>query len=148
MKRYVICALLACGATSLAWADGKQATMRDHYKAQDDYYASDLDAAISEAKERTHHYDYSSEFRYERTTSQSIRFSRMLNDELDEQVVESESLGAPAAGPENDQGGSGFDSLAQGDQISLNDPAQGAVPATAQSVSVQTNTISVTVRNR
>jgi len=148
MKRYVICALLACSATSLAWADGKQATMRDHYKAQDDYYASDLDAAISEAKERTHHYDYSSEFRYERTTSQSIRFSRMLNDELDEQVVESESLGAPAAGPSNDQGDAGFDSLAQADQISLNEPAQGSLPASTQSVPVPANTISVTIRNR
>ncbi|MEK9713949.1 MAG: hypothetical protein VW258_15415, partial [Thalassolituus sp.] len=104
MKRHVICALLVCSAASLSLADGKQATLRDHYKAQDDYYASDLDAAITEAKQRTHHYDYSSEFRYDRTTSQSIRFSRMLNDELDKQVVESESLGAPSAEKSGDHG--------------------------------------------
>ena len=88
--------LLLCSGASVA--GNKSATAEDFRKAQDDYYASDLDAAITEARERTHHYDYSSEFRYDRTTSQSIRFSRMRNNELEQQRIETASLAPTSSG--------------------------------------------------
>lgn len=72
---------------------GGAANTEQHKRAQDDYYADDLYKAISEAKVRTHHYDYSNEHRYDRTTSQSIQFPRMLNNELDNQVIETPALG-------------------------------------------------------
>ncbi|MGB0502438.1 MAG: hypothetical protein ACPGGD_00220 [Thalassolituus sp.] len=78
---------------SLSSLAGGAVNTEQHQRAQDDYYASDLHTAITEAKVRTHHYDYSNEHRYNRTTSQSIQFSRMLNNELDSQVIETPSLG-------------------------------------------------------
>lgn len=89
-KLPVVLVALTTFASSYA---GGAANTEQHKRAQDDYYASDLHTAISEAKVRTHHYDYSKEHRYNRTTSQSIQFSRMLNDELDSQMIETPSLG-------------------------------------------------------
>jgi len=89
--------LVTADAVSGVAAGTKSATHEDFRKAQDDYYASDLEAAITEARQRTHHYDYSSEFRYERTTSQSIRFSRMLNNELEAQRIKTASIGEGGA---------------------------------------------------
>lgn len=62
---------------------------------RDQYYSTDIFTAIDEARERTHHYDYSRATRYNRTTSQSIQFPRLLNKEMagtaiktpDEEVV-------------------------------------------------------------
>ena len=76
----------------------KAATDIQLKKSNDDYYSDNLDAAVEEARKRTHHYDYSSTLRYERTTSQSIQFPRLLNTELETTAVESLSLGATAAG--------------------------------------------------
>ncbi|WP_369983045.1 hypothetical protein [Thalassolituus sp.] len=100
--------LLLCSGASVA--GNKSATAEDFRKAQDDYYASDLDAAITEARERTHHYDYSSEFRYDRTTSQSIRFSRMRNNELEQQRIETASLAPTSSGNPEDSEYSAEDS--------------------------------------
>ncbi|MGR6874952.1 hypothetical protein ACU6U9_22305 [Pseudomonas sp. HK3] len=50
----------------------------------DNYYANDLIDAVNQAKERPHHYDYSSTYRYKRTTAQSIELNRLDLNELDE----------------------------------------------------------------
>lgn len=54
----------------------------------DEYYSSDLYNAINEAKVRTHHYDYSKNLRYNRTTSQSIQIPRLLNQEMAITIIE------------------------------------------------------------
>lgn len=48
----------------------------------DEFYSSDMYQAIKEAKQRTHHYDYSRARRYHRTTSQSVDLPRLLNSEM------------------------------------------------------------------
>ena len=53
----------------------------------DQYYSDDIFTAIEEAKQRTHHYNYSRAKRYNRTTSQSIQIPRLLNTEMDEHIV-------------------------------------------------------------
>lgn len=53
----------------------------------DDYYANDVLKAIKEAKHRPHHYDYSSIYRYSRTTSQSLDIPKLLSDELSSTVI-------------------------------------------------------------
>lgn len=63
----------------------------------DEYYSDDIFTAIEEAKHRTHHYNYSRSKRYNRTTSQSIQLPRLLNKEMDKEVVEG-AVGATAAG--------------------------------------------------
>jgi hypothetical protein len=50
----------------------------------DNYYANDVLDAVNQAKEQPHHYDYSSTYRYKRTTAQSIELNRMDLNELDE----------------------------------------------------------------
>lgn len=50
----------------------------------DNYYADDLIDAVNQAKERPHHYDYSSTYRYKRTTAQSIELNRLDLEEMDE----------------------------------------------------------------
>ena len=137
-------------------AGGKSATSEDFRKAQDDYYANDLDAAINEARERTHHYDYSSEFRYERTTSQSIRFSRMLNTELEQQRIETASLAPTSAGaaPEASQVDSADgtqDDTPAVDFISQNEKLPSAAPISAAptaAVTLPSSGISVRVNQR
>lgn len=65
----------------------------------DEYYSDDIFTAIEEAKQRTHHYNYSRHKRYNRTTSQSINIPRMLNSEMDEHVIAG-AVGATASGDE------------------------------------------------
>lgn len=67
----------------------------------DQYYSDDIFTAIEEAKQRTHHYDYSRAHRYNRSTSQSIQIPRLLNSEMDKQVIEG-AVGATAAGNNRD----------------------------------------------
>ena len=67
----------------------------------DEYYSDDIFTAIEEAKQRTHHYNYSRHKRYNRTTSQSIEIPRLLNSEMDQQIVEG-AVGATAAGDNRD----------------------------------------------
>lgn len=54
----------------------------------DNYYADDLIDAVNQAKERPHHYDYSSTYRYKRTTAQSIELNRLDLEEMDETRLE------------------------------------------------------------
>lgn len=63
----------------------------------DEYYSDDIFTAIEEAKQRTHHYNYSRSKRYNRSTSQSIQIPRLLNTEMDEHVVEG-AIGSTASG--------------------------------------------------
>jgi hypothetical protein len=56
----------------------------------DNYYADDLIDAVNQAKERPHHYDYSSTYRYKRTTAQSIDLNRLDLNELDDTRLEME----------------------------------------------------------
>ncbi|MEC8444038.1 MAG: hypothetical protein VXZ05_07515 [Pseudomonadota bacterium] len=92
------CCLASALASPLSLAGGYAKTEKDYRHAQDDYYSSDLDAAIDEARTRTHHYDYSHALRYERTTSQSIQFPRMRNAELEHHRIETASLAGDASG--------------------------------------------------
>lgn len=50
----------------------------------DNYYSDDLLDAVDQAKMKPHHYDYSNQFRYKRSTAQSIDLNRLDLDELDE----------------------------------------------------------------
>lgn len=54
----------------------------------DNYYSSELDSAVNQAREYPHHYDYSNYYRYKRTTAQSIELNRIGNDELDNTIVD------------------------------------------------------------
>ena len=54
---------------------------------QDQYYSGDLFTAIEEARQRTHHYDYSQATRYNRSTSQSIPIPRLLNQEMAQTII-------------------------------------------------------------
>lgn len=65
----------------------------------DEYYSDDIFTAIEEAKHRTHHYNYSRSKRYNRSTSQSIQIPRLLNTEMDEQVIKG-AIAATASGDE------------------------------------------------
>lgn len=56
----------------------------------DDYYSDDIFEAINEAKKRPHHYDYSRQKRYNRTTTQSIEIPRLLNTEMKETSIQSQ----------------------------------------------------------
>ncbi|TNC92750.1 hypothetical protein [Thalassolituus sp.] len=109
MKEWILPVTLLFSVNCLA-NDGKAATGSELQKRNDNYYSEDLDAAVEEARARTHHYDYSNSLRYERTTSQSIQFPRLQNDELESTAIETLSLGATAAGkpeelqPDNESG--------------------------------------------
>ena len=54
----------------------------------DEYYSGDIFTAIEEARQRTHHYDYSRATRYNRSTSQSIPIPRLLNTEMARTIIE------------------------------------------------------------
>jgi hypothetical protein len=97
MKEWILPFVLLIAPSCFA-GDNKAATGAELQKLNDDYYSEDLDAAVNEARARTHHYDYSNSLRYERTTSQSILFPRLQNDELESTVIETPSLGATSAG--------------------------------------------------
>lgn len=58
----------------------------------DEYYSEDIFTAIAEAKERTHHYDYSNALRYNRSTSQSIQIPRLLIREMGQTSIETPEL--------------------------------------------------------
>lgn len=58
----------------------------------DEYYSDDIFTAIAEAKERTHHYDYSNALRYNRSTSQSIQIPRLLGKEMGQTSIETPEL--------------------------------------------------------
>lgn len=58
----------------------------------DEYYSEDIFTAIAEAKIRTHHYDYSSSLRYNRSTSQSIQIPRLLVKEMEQTSIETPEL--------------------------------------------------------
>lgn len=58
----------------------------------DQYYSPDIFTAIKEAKQRTHHYDYSSALRYNRSTSQSIPIPRLLNTEMAQTAIKTPEI--------------------------------------------------------
>ncbi|MCP5326310.1 MAG: hypothetical protein H7A09_08285 [Oceanospirillaceae bacterium] len=63
----------------------------------DGYYTDDITRAVKEAREKSHHYDYSSNYRYKRTTAQSIDIKRMDYQEMDSTLVEG-AIASSAAG--------------------------------------------------
>jgi hypothetical protein len=77
MKLFIICIFFCVNAFSI--------------EAMDDYYANDLLDAIDQAKLSPHHYDYSTAYRYKRTTAQSIELNRLNLSELDETTLKSET---------------------------------------------------------
>lgn len=99
LKRIAVAGFLAISLSNWALADNTSATTQ---KKDDAYYADDLNAALSEARQRTHHYDYSNAMRYNRSTSQSISLTRIRNQDLESLMVESASLGSDTPMPEDD----------------------------------------------
>jgi len=77
--RIAIFATLLISYVSSTWA------MNPH----DDYYSGDIFEAIEEAKKRPHHYDYSRQKRYNRTTTQSIEIPKLMNKEMAGMSIES-----------------------------------------------------------
>ncbi|WP_419811619.1 hypothetical protein [Bacterioplanoides sp.] len=73
----------------------------------DQYYSDDIFTAIEEARQRTHHYNYSRAKRYNRSTSQSIQIPRLLNTEMDEHIVEG-AIQASASGSQQISGQNQF----------------------------------------
>ncbi|WP_396587275.1 hypothetical protein [Bermanella sp. R86510] len=55
-----------------------------HAEPMDKYYSNDINTAVDTARQQTHHYDYSTVYRYKRTTAQSIELKKLDLDELDE----------------------------------------------------------------
>jgi hypothetical protein len=88
----------------------------------DNYYADDLIDAVNQAKERPHHYDYSSTYRYKRTTAQSIDLNRLDLNELDETRLEMQGQSAELIPDASDE-----------ELLSLKDnkriPKEGSAPA-------------------
>lgn len=54
----------------------------------DEYYSSDLYRAVEQARISSHHYDYSSALRYNRSTALSISLDPLLNQELSQTLIE------------------------------------------------------------
>jgi hypothetical protein len=90
MYRKITFSWLLCALTTPVFADASYPGDRD------DYYSDDLEAAVTEAKQRTHHYDYSNTLRYNRTTSQSIEIPRLQNPDLAYTAIETPALAASA----------------------------------------------------
>ncbi len=63
-----------------------------------DYYSNDLDAAVKNAEERPNDTAYVGNRWYNRTTSKSFDFPKLLNREMSTEVVDG-ALDATAAGP-------------------------------------------------
>ena len=95
MFRKIAASFLLCALTNLAFADAS------YPGDKDDYYSDDLEAAVTEAKQRTHHYDYSNTLRYNRTTSQSIEIPRLQNQDLAYTAIETPALAPTAASAES-----------------------------------------------
>lgn len=66
----------------------------------DQYYSTDIFTAIEEARQRTHHYDYSSALRYNRSTSQSIQIPRLMNREMAQTAIQTPDAGMESVTPE------------------------------------------------
>lgn len=66
----------------------------------DQYYSTDIFTAIEEARQRTHHYDYSSALRYNRSTSQSIQIPRLLNKEMAQTAIKTPDTDVDPGTPE------------------------------------------------
>lgn len=109
--------LLALPVTSLAAS------------AQDDYYSRDIFQAIHEARKHTHHYDYSNALRYNRSTSQSIRIPRLLNQEMAQTIVETPDIIEAAGIPDNPD-------------VAL--PATDTLPVATDSMRMQTSPTTIT----
>lgn len=63
-----------------------------------DYYSNDLDAAVSNAEASPNNDEYVGNRWFNRTTSKSFNFPKMMNKELSTEVVDG-ALDATAAGP-------------------------------------------------
>jgi hypothetical protein len=63
-----------------------------------DYYSNDLDAAVKNAEERPNDTAYVGNRWYNRTTSKSFDFPKLMNKEMSTEVVDG-ALDATAAGP-------------------------------------------------
>lgn len=57
----------------------------------DNYYSNDINTAVNTARERPHHYDYSTTYRYKRTTAQSIELQKLNLNELDDTRLKMDS---------------------------------------------------------
>lgn len=95
MYRKITSSILLCALATLVIADASYPSDKD------DYYSDDLEAAVTEAKQRTHHYDYSNTLRYNRTTSQSIEIPRLQNQDLAYTAIETPALAPTASSAES-----------------------------------------------
>jgi flagellar hook-length control protein FliK len=101
----------------------------------DNYYADDLLDAVNQAKEQPHHYDYSSTYRYKRTTAQSIELNRLNLNELDDTRLEIQGKSAeliPDAGSNDDLLSLKETDDVPADTANLITPAQTIIPVNTQ----------------
>lgn len=66
--------------------------------AENPYYANDIDAAVRDAERNSPNLNYVGNRWYNRTTSKSFDFPKLMNTEMDNEVVEG-ALDSTAAGP-------------------------------------------------
>lgn len=147
IKRIAVAGFLAISLSNWALADNTSATTQ---KKDDAYYADDLNAALSEARQRTHHYDYSNAMRYNRSTSQSISLTRIRNQDLESLMVESASLGSDTPMPEDDNEVATSNSNDIDDLTPSSNEAVSSVPANRPSMPMIgiTPGVSISVRQR
>jgi hypothetical protein len=65
---------------------------------ENDYYSNDLDAAVKNAEERPSNMKYVGNRWYNRTTSKSFDFPKLMNKEMSTEIVDG-ALDATASGP-------------------------------------------------
>lgn len=105
---------------------------------QDDYYARDIFQAINEARKTTHHYDYSSALRYNRSTSLSIQLPRLLNQEMAQTIIETpDTLADTTATPDNHALSISDSLTSKKDSVRMDSTPSGLTPVSPVSVTVR-----------
>lgn len=95
----------------------------------DNYYANDVLDAVNQAKEQPHHYDYSSTYRYKRTTAQSIELNRLDLNELDETRLEMQGKSVTLIPDPHDTNNDAILSLKEDNKVPADSSNNTLVPA-------------------
>lgn len=103
---------------------------------QDNYYAADIFTAVEEARQRTHHYDYSHALRYNRSTSQSIPIPRLLNQEMADTLIATPGQAAGLNATDAARYNAGYRTAPETEQQDAEQPLPSFTPPAAASVRV------------
>ncbi len=103
---------------------------------RDNYYSTDIFTAVEEARQRTHHYDYSHALRYNRSTSQSIPIPRLLNQEMAETLIETPGQSAGRKATDPVRYSTGYGTAVETEQQEAEQPLPSFTPPAAASVRV------------